>query len=265
DLLLDYLGLNHLGWVRAAWARGVDRLPEILASDDVIRAVYGRPLFTLEEIRRLRLLPNEYLQYYYHHDEILRRLREAPQTRGQAIAELAARLRAAVQQAVAKGADPLPAYEAAVFARRSSYMATETGQHRDLAMMGGRVGGGYAQAALDVIEALRGAEGGELIVNVPNDGGIDDLAPDDVVEVPCRINPSGPRPRRIGALPAAVRELVGRVKNYERSTVAAALGRRWPDAVAALAAHPLVPSTEIATKIADEYRRQHAPLFDYLR
>jgi len=46
DLTLDYLGLNHLGWLRAAWAGGVDRLPEILASDDAIRAVYGRPLFT---------------------------------------------------------------------------------------------------------------------------------------------------------------------------------------------------------------------------
>ncbi|HLQ63642.1 MAG TPA: 6-phospho-beta-glucosidase [bacterium] len=265
DLALDYLGLNHLGWVRAAWAGGVDRLPEILSSDDAIRAVYGRPLFTPEEVRRLGLLPNEYLQYYYHHDEIVRRLREAPQTRGQAIAEVAARLRAAVQQAIVRGADPLPAYEAAVFARRSSYMATETGQHRDLAMMGGHVGGGYAQAALDVIEALRHPNGTELIVNVAADKGIEDLEPDDVVEVPCRIGPAGPRPRRMGALPAAVRELVLRVKAYERTTVAAALGRRWTDAVAALALHPLVPSAEIAAKIAEEYRRRHAPLLQYLR
>jgi 6-phospho-beta-glucosidase len=265
DLTLDYVGLNHLGWVRAAWAGGVDRLPEILASDDAIRAVYGRPLFTAEEVRRLGLLPNEYLQYYYHHDEIVRRLREAPQTRGQAIAEVTARLRAAVQQAIVQGADPLPAYEAAVFARRSSYMATETGQHRDLAMMGGHVGGGYAQAALDVIEALRHPDGTELIVNVAADEGIEDLAPDDVAEVPCRIGPTGPRPRRMGALPAAVRELVLGVKAYERATVAAALGRRWADAVAALALHPLVPSAEIAAKIAEEYRQRHASFLQYLR
>ncbi len=265
DLTLDYLGLNHLGWVRAAWVGGVDRLPEILASDDAIRAVYGRPLFTPEEVRRLGLLPNEYLQYYYHHDEIVRRLREAPQTRGQAIAEVAARLRAAVQQAIVWGADPLPAYEAAVFARRSSYMATETGQHRDLAMMGGHVGGGYAQAALDVIEALRRPDGRELIVNVADDESIADLDPHDIVEVPCRIGPAGPRPRRMGHLPAAVRELVLGVKAYERATVAAALGRRWAGAVAALAQHPLVPSREIAAKIAEEYRRRHAPFLQYLR
>lgn len=265
DLTLEYLGLNHLGWVRAAKAGGVDRLPEILASDDAIRAVYGRPLFTPEEVRRLGLLPNEYLQYYYHHDEIVRRLREAPQSRGQAIAAVAARLRAAVQQAVARGADPLSAYEEAVFARRSSYMATETGQYRDLAMMGGHVAGGYAPAALDVIEALRRPEGAELIVNIANDGGIDDLAPDDVVEIPCHIGPGGLRPRRMGVLPAAVRELVLRVKAYERATIAAARGRRWADAVAALSVHPLVPSAETAAKIAEEYRRQHAPFFQYLR
>ncbi len=265
ELRLDYLGLNHLGWVRAARVDGVDRLPEILASDDAIRAVYGRPLFTPEEVRRLGLLPNEYLQYYYHHDEVVRRLRAAPQTRGQAVVEVAARLRTAVQQAVARGEDPLPAYEDAVFARRSSYMATETGQHRDLALMGGHVEGGYARAALDVIEALRRPSAAELIVNTVNRDGIDGLERDDVVEIPCRVGPDGPRPRPMGPLPAVVRELVLRVKAYERATVAAALGRSWRDAVAALAMHPLVPSGEIAGKIADEYRRRHAPHLDYLR
>jgi len=265
DLALDYLGLNHLGWVRAARVGGVDRLPEILASDDAIRAVYGRPLFTPAEIRRIGLLPNEYVHYYYHHDEVVRRLRGAPQTRGQAVAEVAARLREAVRQAVEHGEDPLPAYEAAVFSRRSSYMATETGQPRDLALMGGHVEGGYARAALDVIEALQHPSATELIVNTVNRGGIDDLAPDDVVEVPCRAGPDGLRPRPMGALPAAVRELVRRVKAYERATVAAALGRSWQDAVAALAMHPLVPSAEVARKIADEYRQRHAPHLEYLR
>ncbi len=264
-LRLDYLGLNHLGWVRAVWVGGTDRLPEILASDDAIRAVYGRPLFTPGEVRRLGLLPNEYLQYFYHHDEIVQRLRAAPQTRGQAVAEVTARLRAAVQQALARGEDPWPVYEAAVFARRSSYMATETGQPRDLALMGGGVEGGYARAALGVIEALRRPDDRELIVNVANRGGIDDLAPGDVVEVPCRLGAEGPRPRRMGALPAAVRALVQQVKAYERATVAAALGRSWREAVAALALHPLVPSREIATAIAEEYRRRHAPHLDYLR
>jgi len=262
---LDYLGLNHLGWVRAIWDGRADRLPEILASDDAIRGVYGRPLFTPDEVRRLGLLPNEYLHYYYHHDEVVARLRAAPRTRGQEVAEVAARLRAAVLDAVTRGEDPLPIYEDAIFARRSSYMATETGRRRDLAMMGGHVEGGYARAALDVIEAMGTPDGRKVIVNATNGGAIADLDGADAVEIPFSLGPSGPRPQRMGSLPAAVRDLVLRVKAYERATIAAALNRSWADAVAALAMHPLVPSAEIAAKIAAEYRRQHTPHLDYLR
>ena len=106
-LRVDYLGLNHLGWVRGVWTNGADRVPEILASDDAIRSLYGRPLFEPEEVRRLALLPNEYLHYYYHHDEAVRRMRASRQTRGEAVAEVAARLRADVRDAIARGDDPL--------------------------------------------------------------------------------------------------------------------------------------------------------------
>ncbi|MDR7517944.1 MAG: 6-phospho-beta-glucosidase [Armatimonadota bacterium] len=264
-LRLDYLGLDHLGWVRAVWVDGIDRLPDILASDDAIRTVYGRPLFEPAEIRRLGLLPNEYLHYYYHHQEVVRRLRAAPKTRGQAVADVASQLREAVLQAAARGEDPLPHYEAAVFARRSSYMATETGQARDLAMMGGRVEGGYARAALGVIEAMVTPSRHELIVNTTNGRAIDDLAADDVVEVPCRVDTGGVRPRRMGRLPAQVRDLVLQVKAYERATVEAALEGSWAGAVAALARHPLVPSAEVARRMAEEFRRRLAPHLDYLR
>lgn len=261
---LDYLGLNHLGWVRAVWADGRDRLPEILASDDAIQAVYGRPLFDPAEVRRLGLLPNEYLHYYYHHDQAVRRLSDAAQTRGQAVAEVAARLRAALLEAATCGADPIPVYQEAIFDRRSSYMAAETGQRRDLAMMGGHAEGGYARAALGVIEAMVAPSGPEVIVNTANRGAIDDLEDGDVVEVPCWFDAAGPHPRRMGVLPEQVRELALRVKAYERATVDAALRRSWPEAVAALALHPLVPSRSVAEQIADEYRRRHSPHLDYL-
>jgi 6-phospho-beta-glucosidase len=262
---LDYLGLNHLGWVRAVWVDGTDRLPDILARDDVVRAVYGRPLFEPDELRRLGLLPTEYLHYYYHHDEALRRLRNAPQTRGQAVAQVAARLRGAVLDALARGEDPLPVYQAAVFARRASYMATETGQVRDLAMMGGHVEGGYARAALGVMEAMLYPAQREVIVDTVNRGAIDDFTEDDVVEVPCALGRDGPRPRPMGPMPGQVRDLAVRVKAYERQTVAAALTCSWRTAVEALRAHPLVPSPAVADAVAQDLRHRHTPRLDYLR
>ncbi|MDR7544256.1 MAG: 6-phospho-beta-glucosidase [Armatimonadota bacterium] len=261
---LDYLGLNHLGWVRAVWVDGTDRLPDILARDEVVRSVYGRPLFEPDEVRRLGLLPNEYLHYYYHHDEALRRLRRAPQTRGQAVAQMAARLRGAVLDALARGEDPWSVYEQAVFARRSSYMATETGRARDLAMMGGHVEGGYARVALGVIEAMLHSDQREVIVNTVNRGAIDDFAEDDVVEVPCRLGRDGPHPRPMGSMPGQVRDLAVRVKAYERQTVAAALTGSWQTAVEALRAHPLLPSPAVADAVAEDLRYRHAPRLDYL-
>ncbi len=262
---LDYLGLNHLGWVRAVRVDGEDRLGEILASDDLLRRIYGRPLFEPRLLRRLGLLPNEYLRYYYYHDEVVARLRKQPQTRGEALFEVAASLRSRVAGALERGDDPIPDYMAAILARRSSYMAAETGQRRDLAMMGGRVEGGYAQAALDVIEALllRGPE--ELIVNTANRGAIGGLRSDDIVEVPSGFATGAPLPRDMGELPEQVRDLVLRVKDYERVTAQAAAERSWSMAVDALAVHPLVPSREIAAAIAGDYRRMHSPHLDYLK
>jgi 6-phospho-beta-glucosidase len=169
-----------------------------------------------------------------------------------------------VLAAAGRGADPVAPYLAAIFNRRASYMAVETGRPRDLSMMGGRVEGGYARAALDLIEGMRLAGGRELIVNTLNQGAITDLKDADVVEVPCRLHPEGPAPRRMGFLPPAVRDLVVRVKAYERATVHAALSGSWRAAVDALVEHPLVPSAAVARAIADEYRRRHVPYLDYL-
>ncbi len=60
---------------------------------------------------------------------------------------------------------------------------------------------GYHRIALDVINGLLSEDARVVVVNVPNQGAIEDLARDDVVEVPCDIDSRGPRPRKTGRLP----------------------------------------------------------------
>jgi len=78
EMFLEYFGLNHLGWARALWHQGRDRLPELLAL--FAQASGPLPGFPLEPglIASLGLLPNEYLYYYYYGAEaVANLLREA--------------------------------------------------------------------------------------------------------------------------------------------------------------------------------------------
>jgi 6-phospho-beta-glucosidase len=83
-------------------------------------------------------------------------------------------------------------------------------------------------------------------LNVPNRGAIRDLDDADVVEVPCVVNANGARPLNVGAAPDRVRELLVRVKEYERLTVDAASTRSLDTARDALTANPLVGERGLA-------------------
>jgi len=87
ELEFDYLGLNHLGWVRGVRDRNHrDLLPEILSSPGLIERCYRHGLFPAEFIQRLGLLPTEYLYFYYFPDAAYRNTKRSGQSRGQAIA-----------------------------------------------------------------------------------------------------------------------------------------------------------------------------------
>ena len=110
---------------------------------------------------------------------------------------------------------------------------------------------GYDKIALQTIRAIHFNTDTLIPLNVVNHGTIDGLEDGDVVEVPCEVGAYGARPRRVGAMPAQVAELVRRVKEYERLTVKAALSNDRADAVDALARNPLVPTKEMARRAVD--------------
>jgi len=118
---------------------------------------------------------------------------------------------------------------------------------------------GYAGVALDVITALESGEPTYTALNVPNQGAIDGMQADDVVEVSCEVADGAIRPLRIGAIPeVAVAGLMGSVKLYERLAVQAILQRSRSLAVQALMAHPLVLSYSRAARLVEAYLKAHA-------
>lgn len=96
---VDYLGLNHLGWVRAVWDGGRDLLPSLLDQSDRLAGIYPQPLFSPEEIRALGLIPHEYLYLYYHSAEVAAEQRRVGVTRAEQLAAINAELWAALGRA----------------------------------------------------------------------------------------------------------------------------------------------------------------------
>jgi 6-phospho-beta-glucosidase len=83
DVYLDWVGLNHLAWIRAAYVKGetllLERMIE-LASKHTEHFPFDPDL-----VRLLGMVPIGYLQYYYMHDQIVQEAKAAGKTRGEVV------------------------------------------------------------------------------------------------------------------------------------------------------------------------------------
>ncbi len=84
----DYFGLNHLGWLRDVLFEGEGQLHRIWNNDAALKSAYRSPLFEPERLRQLKLLPTEYLYYYYRPEVALEHMKRAGSSRGAAVAKL---------------------------------------------------------------------------------------------------------------------------------------------------------------------------------
>ncbi len=263
----EIFGLNHLSWTRRALAQGVDLLPRALADDAFIERTHLR-FFGAALVRRIGMFLNEYLFYYYLRDEALRRIQAEELTRGEQIQmmneELFARLRAcqpdevwSVYHAYHRRRDATyMAYAEADEARRSE---RSQAAYADIPALTQSEVGGYAGVALRAGLALLRDRPLRIGLNVPNQGAIHGMQPDDVVEVACEVDGRGIRPVYVGDVPEDPYLLMRAVKRYERLAAQAILQRDRALAVDALAAHPLIGSYPLARTLLDAYLEAHRP------
>ena len=256
EMSFDYAGLNHLGWVRRVTLRGEDITGRLLADTELLRRLYPAELFDPELIQTLRLIPTEYLFFYYSQRKAHRNQMRAGASRGEELERLNREL---FRQLTAVDArQGLAAYRAYLLRRNASYMKLEgqAGSAFDAPSLEHaqlydpfETATGYHRIALDVMTGLVSEQAREVVVNVQNRGAIEDLEDDDVVEVPCDVDRSGARPRRTGHLPGAVRGLVQSVKAYERTTIRAAECGSGALAQLAMLEYPIIGEWELAGKL----------------
>jgi len=252
DMTFDYAGLNHLGWVRRVLLRGEDITERLLADSALLRTLYPADLFDPLLIQTLRLIPTEYLFFYYSQRKAWANQVRAGASRGEELERMNVDL---FQQLDSENAvQALTTYRNYLVRRNSSYMKLETeGGSAFTAEQDPsdpfEAATGYHRIALDVMTGLVSATSREVVVNVQSRGAIEDLAEDDIVEVPCDIDRNGARPRRTGRLPEAVRGLVLSVKAYERTAIRAALSGSGALAQLAMLEYPIIGQWELAREV----------------
>ncbi|MEA3335033.1 MAG: 6-phospho-beta-glucosidase [Chloroflexota bacterium] len=269
ELRAEVFGLNHLSWTRRVWLDDKDVLPDFLADPQAI-AQTNMSIFDPALIKYFGMWLNEYLYYYYYADQAVTDIQADDKTRGEEVLELNRALLKTIQQ-IDVEENPqaaLSALQSVNQRRNATYMHYArpdalTMDEADQSDSGPEdrsdddEGEGYAGVALDIIEALETGRPIYIGLNVPNNGAIDCMRDDDVVEVSCVVDSSGVRPLPGGAVPETQELLMRTVKQYERLAVDAILSRSRDTAVMALMGHPLVLSFSLAGTLVDEYLAAH--------
>ncbi|MFD5420156.1 6-phospho-beta-glucosidase [Streptomyces sp. NPDC127069] len=262
---IDYVGLNHLGWVRGLYVGGRDELPRLLADERALESFEEGRLFGADWLRSLGAIPNEYLHYYYFNRETVRAYQEAKQTRGAFLRDQQRGFYAEAGRPEQPAGAALAAWDRTRAEREATYMS----ENREVAGVGEREesdleSGGYEKVALALMRAIARDERSTLILNVRNGSTLSVLDAEAVIEVPCLVDANGAHPVSVAPLPLHAVGLVTSVKAAERAVLAAAASGSRVDAVKAFALHPLVDSVSVARRLLDGYAAEH-PGLAYLR
>jgi 6-phospho-beta-glucosidase len=231
---VDQVGLNHLSWVRFVWVDGEDVLPELLATHpEELAGTAGLPARLVQE---LGVVPSYYLHYFYAHDRVL-----AEQLEGVPRAATVAEIERELLQMYR---DPELTEKPPLLERRG--------------------GAFYSECAIGLVGSLASDDGGIHVVDVRNDGTIQGLAADDVVEVPARVGREGPAPLPQPPVAPELLGLMQHVTAYERLAVEAATSGDPAIARKALLTHPLIGQHAPAEELVDlllEAGAAHLPQF----
>lgn len=230
---LGHVGLNHLTWERSVEVDGVDRLPALL--DERLGELAEEVELAPALLAQLGVVPSYYLRYYYAHDEVLReQLGHA--TRAQEV-------RAIEEELLRIYADPGVDTKPAILERRG--------------------GAFYSEAAIELLVAIQGGDETPRVVNLRNDGLLDFLPDDHVVEVPARYRDGRFIAEPVAPLPDDVRGLVAAVAGYERLALDAAVHGGVDRVLRAMRAHPLVLQHERAERLTELLMAENARFLEW--
>jgi 6-phospho-beta-glucosidase len=222
---LNTLGLNHLSWHRGFTVEGEDVWPQVLSAYIAELKAEPEPEWDPGTVENLGMIPNYYLQYYYHTDHKMGEERQWPPSRGEEVIEIEKNL-------LKEYADPNLSEPPA-----------------DLMLRGGAY---YSTVATQLLNAHFNDMGETHVVNIRHNGAVPGWPADWVLEMPAKVDRKGIHPLPAEPLPIACFGLLAHVKAYELLTVEAAVHGDRQAAYQALLAHPLGPKADKVQAVLDD-------------
>lgn len=235
DLYVEFVGLNHMVFVSHVDLKGEDITEQVVegfaqqSEKATLKNITALP-FDPDFIRALKLIPCDYLRYYYKHDAMLEHQLAEKETRAQVVQGVEHEL-----------------FE--LYKDLNLDIKPKQLEHRG--------GAYYSEAACNLISSLYNDTRDIQTVNTRNRGAIRDIDADSAVEVNCVITKAGPIPLVVGELPLAIKGLVQQIKSFEKLTVEAAVTGNTQTALLALVTNPLTGNDTDAHQLLNALLKAH--------
>ena len=230
NLYFKYVGLNHLGWIIDVLKNGNSLMAGVIEKADRFDDLGIRGDF----IRFCNAVPVPFLKFYYDPDEQIKKSKDKSITRGKELLLLEDEL-------------------------INSYSKDEVKNSREKIkelLFNKRKPVWYEYSVVPAIVSLFGNKHSTHIIMHRNNGVLNSLKDDDIVEANAYMDDNGIKMIKDGELPQFAEGLVKSVATYERFCVNAIFDPTDSNLIKALLAHPLVPSYGIAKKSLNYLRKQ---------
>ena len=241
DIIMQVAGINHFIWARQILHNGKNQLDEIveqiLAGNDTL-VPKNIPAFAwpAELLKNMGMIPCAYLRYYYMSQDIMdQEVFEAngEGTRGEVVKAMEKRL--------------FDIYSDPQLNTKPKELEKRGGQY-------------YSEAACELMSSIYNDKRTIMHVNTRNNGTINGLPDDCVVEVSSIITKSGPLPLNVAPFPSDTLRLLQLMKEFETLTVEAAVSGDLNKAKRALILNPLVITGSILDQALQEMVQENIEL-----
>ena len=227
---LDTLGLNHLTWHRGFTVDGEDVWPQVIERYLTELRADAEPEWEHRTIEVLKMIPNYYLQYFYHTDRKLAEQKKWPPSRAEEVMKIEKKL---LRQYADRSLTEPPA---------------------ELMLRGGAY---YSTVATQLLNAHYNDLGETHVVNTRNNGAVKDWPANWVLEMPAKISRKGVEALPAEPLPPVCIGLIAQVKAFELLTVEAAVHGDRDAAYQALLVHPLGPKADKIPAVLEDMLETH--------